>query len=113
MQNAESFVTDWTGRAEYFVRSSPATFSLKLTERDADAIEGDWSWFVEGGSTARTENAKVTLHRTGDGRRLVLVFDDLDLVVRRGEDVQRTNTRLSFTFAKVSGRLVRWQELPF
>lgn len=113
MQNAEAFVTDWTGRAEYYVRDVPATFSLKLTERGADVIKGDWSWFVEQGSTARTENARVTLHRTGDGRRMVLVFDDLNLVVRRGTDVQRTNTRLSYTFAKMSSRLVRWQELPF
>ena len=113
MQNAETFITDWKGQADYFYRDVPGAFALSLTERDANLIKGNWSWVLDLGSSARTERASVELHRTGDGRRLVLVFDSLDLVVRRGTEVRHTNDRLAYTFAKVSKRLVRWEELPF
>lgn len=110
----ETFETDWTGQAEYYLSGQPATFAFVLEDGDRDRARGTWNWNIEFPSSARREDGAFTMYRGLDGRRLVLLFDRFERRVRRGEDVKTwTPERHAVTFVKASKRLVLWEELPF
>jgi len=108
----EGFITDWDGTAEYEFREKPGTFSLNIKKRDKDRIVGRWEWKLQLGKNARIEEGDYTLFRTGDGRFMVLEFDEYVRTLRtsKGDRVYRTHP--AWTFRKASKRLVLWDELP-
>ena len=109
----ESFETDWNGKARYTLGGNPATFELKLTGRERDRLEGTWNWDVQFEDSGRTETGSFSVHRTGDGRALVVRFHDFERAIRRREDVRRAKATPVWGFTKVSKRLALWDELPF
>jgi hypothetical protein len=110
---AEQFDTNWAGRVEYDVQGAPAEFALTLTEGDKDGLRADWFWDLQFASSGRTEEGVVTIYRSGDGRKLVFLFDPWERRLRRGEQVQAIPQSMTWTFIKASKRLVLWDELPF
>lgn len=110
----DAFVTDWDGRASYLFAGNPASFETILTERDANVIKGTWSWERTASGDRRKEEGRFTLRRSGDGRWMTLVFEDLERTRYRatGEPL-RHPVNQSWGFRKVSKRVVRWEELPF
>jgi len=111
--SSEGFVTDWTTVAKYEMPSSKGEFSMNVKNRDADLIEGRWDWRLVAEKSSRAEEGDYRMYRTGDGRFFVMDFDDYrkTLIGKRGERVFTTHP--SWTFQKVSKRLVLWDELPF
>lgn len=109
----ESFETDWDGKAVYTLGGRPASFELKLTERERDQIAGTWSWDVQFEDSGRTETGAFTAHRTGDGRALYLRFHEFERAIRRRDDLRRHRATPVWGFTKVSKRLAQWDELPF
>lgn len=109
---AESFITDWSGQASYRFDDKPGTFSFELTERDANMIRGKWFWQLGNGELRRTETAWVTMYRAGDGRALVMNFEDLERFA--GVFIDNTvHYPQVWTLRKVSNNQRRWEELPF
>lgn len=114
LNGPETFETDWTGHAEYYLSGQPATFAFALQDGDRDRARGTWNWNVEYPSSARIEDGAFTMYRGLDGRRLVLLFDRFERRVRRGDDVKTwAPDHHAVTFVKASKRLVLWEELPF
>jgi hypothetical protein len=111
--SAEGFSTDWTTKAEYTMPLAQGRFSMDLKKRDANVIEGHWDWHLDSEKSSRSEEGDYRMYRTGDGRFLVMDFTDYrkTLLGKRGERVFTTHP--SWTFQKVSKRLVLWDELPF
>jgi hypothetical protein len=112
LSSAEGFKTDWDGRAEYSLPTSEGKFSLDLSKRDANLVEGRLNWRLEGEESYRTEEGDFRMYRSGDGRFFVIDFSNYrkTLLGRKGERVFETHP--SWTFRKVSKRLVLWDELP-
>lgn len=109
----EAFETDWDGKAVYYIAGQPATYEIKLSKREKDALEGTWSWDVQFPDSGRAENGQFAMYRAGDGRSLVVRFDAFERTVRRGDQVTRYDVAPVWTFRKASKRLVLWDELPF
>lgn len=111
--SSEGFATDWTAEAEYTMPLAQGRFSMNVKKRDANVIEGHWDWHLDAEKSSRTEEGDYRMYRTGDGRFFVMDFTDYHktLVGTRGERVFTTHP--SWTFQKVSKRLVLWDELPF
>jgi hypothetical protein len=110
--NVESFETDWSGRAEYRFRDKPGKFTLGLRESDDKTIHGLWSWELGHGELRRTETARVTLYRSGDGRALVMNFEDLERYAGGAAGSLLTYPQV-WTFRKASNNQRLWDELPF
>lgn len=111
LSNAEVFETDWSGRSSYYLAGEPATLECLLTSRDANTMQGTWSWKLEFEDSARIENGNFTMYRAGDGRQLVMRFDKLERQVRRRDEMKKYDMRTSWTFTKASKRLVLWDEV--
>jgi hypothetical protein len=107
----DTFATDWTGKADYFVAGRPATFALELTEWDENTLHGTWEWNVPIPGRARSETASFKAYRSGDGRRLIMIFKDHLRVEARGSTENRHTTSFSWGFRKASKRHVLWEEL--
>lgn len=113
LSTLEGFESDWQGKASYDFEGYPGLFSLEPTERDANTIKGKWSWELTKDKAYRLETADVTLYRAGDGRQLVIRFDQYKKVLRAGEESIEIGSDFSWSLRKASSRLVRWDELPF
>ncbi len=116
LQSPETFETDWSGKASYYVSGQPATFEITYKNRDAKHIEGSWHWEVESVGRGRVDDAVFTLFRSGYGRSAVFKFDKMEQQIRSDKTVRRFPAvpPPSWTFAKVSKRVdVLWEELPF
>jgi hypothetical protein len=111
LASAEAFETDWTGRASYYLAGEPATFDCTLTQRDANTLQGTWNWKLEFEDSSRTENGTFTIYRAGDGRQLVMRFDELERQLRRHNEIRRYPMKTSWTFTKASKRLLLWDEV--
>jgi hypothetical protein len=110
----ETFETDWTGTAEYYLAGSPVKFEFKLRKATADRLEGSWSWVASSPGSARIETADVTLYRAGYGRSLVLDFgENYQRIVRRGGKESKVTLPTAWGFTKVSQRHVLWDEMPW
>ena len=110
----ESFETDWSGRAEYLLAGQPCGFELDVLEATADRLLGNWRWITSWSGDEREVRSSVDIHRTGDGRQLVIRFPDRTYTARdpEGNEVQVDQAE-SWTFRKLSHRIVRVEELPF
>jgi hypothetical protein len=117
VDKAESFTTDWTTTMDYVHEGRIGEFRISFTERDENIIVGDWHWKLgkEGvDDLVRIETARITMYRTGDGRQIVLKFDDFERVYKKGDDnALRFDPPVAWTFHKASRREARWAELPF
>jgi len=109
----EAFATDWDGEASYAIEKGDGNFHFTLIERDADTIRGNWDWILEAGRSARAERGEFTMYRGGDGRMLVMAFENFERVHRRGDRFERYPSEHVMTFRKISKRLVLWDEIPF
>jgi hypothetical protein len=107
----DTFETDWTGKADYFIAGRPASFSLELTEWDENTLRGTWDWSVPIPGRARSETATLKIYRGGDGRRLIMIFEDHVRVETRGGTENRRMSSFSWGFRKASKRHVLWEEL--
>ena len=112
LASTEAFETDWDGNASYEVHEAQGTFSLGIKKRDANTVEGHWDWQLAAGKGTRLESGDYRMYRTGDGRYLAMVFDDLRRQ-SRGSRQNEYGGAVSLTFIKVSKRLALWDELPF
>ncbi len=110
----ESFDTDWNGRAEYLVAGRPCGFEFKKVKSDENAIHGEWRWITTWSGREREIFANVEIHRTGDGRQLVIRFPDKTRTLREESGDERViDSPESWSFRKISRRIVRVEELPF
>jgi hypothetical protein len=110
--HAESFETDWGGSADYYFKGRPGRFSLELTERNDKTIRGSWQWVLGHDEMRRTETARIMMYRAGDGRALVMNFEDLERSLG-GEAATVLAFHQVWTFRKASNRERLWEELPF
>lgn len=109
----EAFETDWTGSSRYFLAGQPVTFAIKITDGDADAFKGSWTWDVEFEDSSRTEAGHFIVRRVSTGRSLVVFFEDFERTLRRRDSVTKTTTPPAWAFAKASKRLILWDEIPW
>lgn len=109
----EAFETDWNGRADYVLAGEPAVFEMAVTEGDENTLKGTWTWKVEFRTSGRSETGRFTLYRAGDGRHMVLRFDEYEKTIRKGERGSTFKGTPAWGFRKVSKRLALWEELPF
>ena len=109
----ESFETDWTGKARYFVQDHPGTFEFILKETGPDLIEAGWDWVLDMRGSSRTEKGDIEMYRAGDGRRLVMFFKNFERIIVSGGRQKVHDFPQAWTFRKMSRRLVLWEELPF
>ncbi len=109
----EQFETGWDGRAAYFFAGKPGLFEISLEDTSASRLHGSWRREFTLSGTRVAERGAFTIARSGDGRWLLLDFDDLRLGRQSADGVvQERSTSRSWTFRKVSRRVVRWEELP-
>ena len=113
LASPESFETDWTGQASYYMAGSPASFALTLDSGDAAAIAGRWNWELSAGESSRVEKAQVVLERTGYGRTLAMNFKDYSRRVTQGAHGNILKGPVTWTWIKVSKRELLWEELPW
>ena len=109
----EAFETDWKGRADYSVQGFPGRFELRMQEVGPDVMKAIWDWDLDFQGSARRESAEIEMFRAGDGRQLVMHFKDFERVIESASGDQRYALPQSWTFRKLSRRLVLWEELPF
>jgi hypothetical protein len=110
---AETFETDWNGRAEYYLAGAPVTFELKLGPSTADRIVGTWSWVLKAGPTGRSETADIVMYRTWDGRTLLMDFPNFERKLTQGSIEKVNRAPVVWNWIKVSKRELLWDELPF
>jgi hypothetical protein len=110
----ESFLTDWNGHAGYTWSGRDAVFDFKITRFDDTTIEGTWNWSTPMHSGQREEQATVRIYRYDDGRLMLAQFPDL-LKTRRREGLPKQSREIptTWSFRKVSKRIIRTEELPF
>ena len=113
MRASETFETDWTGKARYFVQDHPGTFEFTLKETGPDMIEADWDWILDMRGSLRSEKSDIEMYRAGDGRRLVMYFTNFQRIIESAGGRNVHESPQSWTFRKLSRRLARWEELPF
>ena len=113
LASPESFETDWTGQASYYMAGKPASFVLALDAADADAIAGRWAWELSAESSSRVETAQVKLRRTGYGRTLAMNFQDYKRTLTIGTHGNVLTGPVTWTWVKVSKRELLWDELPW
>ena len=108
----EGFETDWLGKSDYSFRGRPGTFELDLTERGETTIRGKWNWELGKGDEVRVETARITMFRSGNGRSLVLNFEDLHRYLTSNPAASIKAPQV-WTFRKASNNERLWEELPF
>lgn len=113
LANPESFESDWDGKALYYIAGTPVTFEFKVTEADANQIKGDWSWLLTLDETVRNETANVVMHRTGDGRTLLMDFQNYQKLLKKRGQEKSVRVPVAWTWTKISKRELLWDELPF
>lgn len=113
VSSPEAFETDWQGEADYDVAGHPGAFTLDLETSDPDTLRGTLFWQLEGSNSTRTEKGDFTAYRAGDGRRLVVRFDEYARTIESGAKRFHAEPTPVWVFRKASRRLVRWDELPF
>lgn len=107
----EAFITDWTGRSEYAVTGTDASFHLVANQRSKDSISGTLDWNLQFEKTGRRRVAEFEMFRGGDGRHLVLNFPKQSLIIRKGDKEATDDSPGAWTFIKNSKRLVLWEEI--
>jgi len=113
LANPEAFETDWDGKAVYYLAGTPVTFDLKLGRCNADQILGDWSWVLDTPETVRKETADLVVNRTGNGRTLLMDFQNYQKLLRRNGQDKTVKVPVAWTWTKISKRELLWDELPF
>jgi hypothetical protein len=108
----EDFETDWAGGAQYTSREGSGKFDLSITSGDENALQATWLWDLQFTDSGKTENANLSITRTGDGRQIVFMFEDYIISLWRGQAKQEIPVNQVWNFIKVSKRLVLWDELP-
>ena len=110
----EQFETDWEGKASYHNRGDPGSYTFQTNERDANVINGRLTWQFESGEFSRKDDGDVTMFRSGDGRRLAMVFQEgYERRIQNNDQVTIFPRQQVWSFSKASRRLVLWDELPF
>ena len=109
----ERFTTDWDGHVEFKAEGAPGIFTLGVTDGDDNRISATWDWDLQFADSGRTEKGTVQIYRTGDGRLMVFMFEDVERKIRRGQRFQEYPLNQVWTFRKASKREVLWDELPF
>ena len=110
----ETFETDWSGTAEYYLAGTPVKFELKLTKTGPDRLEGSWRWTAIFPDSERTETAAVALYRVAYGRTLTLDFGDAYVrTTRRGGKESKVTIPAAWGFVKISKRHILWDEMPW
>ena len=110
----EQFTTEWNAKVDYQSKDgAPGHFALGLTSASADRMTATWTWSLEYTDSARLDNGDLSIYRSGDGRMLVLLFDNFERKIRRGPYWESGGTSHALTFHKASKRVVAWDELPF
>jgi len=110
----EQFVTDWHGKADYKTpEGAPGHFALDVSNASADQMAAAWQWTLEFADSARLETGDVSIYRSGDGRVLVLLFNEFERRIRRGPNWESGGGSHALTFRKASKRIIPWEELPF
>ena len=112
LRTTEIFETDWTGKARYFVQDHPGIFEFTLEETGPDMIQADWDWVLDMRGSSRSEKSDIEMYRAGDGRRLVMFFKNFKRTINSGGTEKVHDFPQSWTFRKLSRRLVLWEELP-
>ncbi len=112
LRATESFETDWSGKAQYFVQDYPGRFAFTINDVGPDMIEADWDWRLDMRGSSRTEEGLVEMYRAGDGRRLVMFFKEFKRTIDSGGAEKVHEFPQGWTFRKMSKRLVLWEELP-
>ncbi len=109
----EQFETDWNGHADYMARGAPGSFDLTVVNGNPYELTATWDWKLDFVDSGRHEKGNLSLYRTGDGRRLVMLFEDVERHVRRGPNTEVIPLIQVWTFRKASKRQLLWDELPF
>ncbi len=113
LASPEAFETDWDGKAVYYLAGTPVTYELKLGKSSGDQLTGTWTWNLSIDGTRRQETADLVVHRTGNGRSLLMDFQNYQkIVTQRGQD-KTFRYPVAWTWTKVSRRELLWDELPF
>lgn len=108
----EQIVTDWQGQGVYDLDGAPGSFSMTLTEGDANTMSGTWEWWVRFDDSSRSETGDIKVFRIGDGRDMAIHFSPFAIKLTRRDGEQQFDTEQIWTFRKVSRRLLTWDELP-
>jgi len=113
LASPEAFETDWDGKAVYYLAGTPVTYELKLGKSSTDQLTGTWTWNLKVEGVVRQETADLVVHRTGNGRSLLMDFQNYQkIVTQRGKD-NIFRYPVAWTWNKVSKRELLWDELPF
>ena len=113
LASPEAFETDWDGKAVYYLAGTPVTYELKLGKSSVDQLTGTWTWNLVIDGARRQETADLVVHRTGNGRSLLMDFQNYQkIVTQRGSD-KTFRYPVAWTWTKVSKRELLWDELPF
>ena len=107
----EYFETDWSGEVDYHVAGRPSAFAFTLTEWDENTLRGTWDWAAPVPQMSRTETGRFIMYRGGNGRDLVIAFEEYLRVNNRGGRETRYDKPTSWSFRKVSKRLALWEEV--
>ena len=113
MSSPERFETDWSGSASYSFGGSTGTFRLVDMEIDANQVTARLDWQLIRPGQVRRETADLLIYRAGEGRQLVMLFNDYTRTVTRGERKMVLTPNLAWKFTKASKRLALWEEIPF
>lgn len=113
LASPETFETDWSGKASYFLEGQPVEFEMRIESGDAVEARGSWHWTVEFPDSGRTETGRFHLYRILNGRQAVLDFDEYEKTVRRQTRAQKSALAPGYAFTKVSKRHVLWDEIPW
>ncbi len=111
MGSAETFTTDWTGRADYTVTGTDALFHLKAGKRDENSITGTLEWDLQFENSGRHKAGEFVMYRAGDGRLMVMhLFNHTVTIKREGKEAS-DQSDAAWNFSKVSRRQVLWEEI--
>ena len=113
LSTPETFETDWSGRAEYYLAGTPVAFDIKLLGGDAEELKASWSWNVAFKDSGRRETSDLRMVRTGFGRDLRMEFLTYERTIQRGTERSVIKGPMAWTWVKVSARELLWDELPF
>ena len=113
MGSGESFQTDWNGQATYVVNRGNGTFSFDITKSDENLLFGDWFWRLEYPNSSRTETSPIRMYRIADGRMLRIEFPEFERTLVKRDKRTHSKVNHSWSFRKISRRILLWDELPF
>jgi hypothetical protein len=113
LANAEMFVTDWEGKADYTMLQATGKVSLNARELTPHSIKGELVWETDYEDAIRSVTGAYEIFRVNDGRFLMIYFPLWKRVIQKGDDVRISEVPQSWTFRKLSKRQLRWEEIPF